>query len=118
MDALMASIVLNTSLVSSLSDINRQSQDTGLALFSLPVQFLNKQKEFLPLFAIATINQLVLIGLTFFYFSFCSGVFAYLLGIAIAVVLEKIVGRLKWFGVYLFPVPILVLTYIAFKQMP
>jgi hypothetical protein len=118
MYALIASITLNTSLVSSLFKISRQSEDPGFALTSLPSVFLNKQGTLAPLFFVSAINQLILLGLCFAYFGFLMGVLAYIVGLVIGFILDAILGRLKWFGVYAYPVLVLILTVVAFKQIP
>ena len=114
MHALIASIVLNTSLVTSLTKISSQSG----ALTTLPAVFLGKQSAFSPLYLAATINQVVLLGLCFAYFGFFRGIFAYILGSVIGLVADAVSGRLKWFGVYVYPVVVLILTVVAFQQIP
>jgi hypothetical protein len=117
MHALIASIALNSSLVSSLTKIARQSNDPS-ALTTLPAAFLSKQGTFAPLYFAAVINQLVLLGLCFAYFGFLKGIFAYMLSLVIGVVGDAIFGRLKWFGVYVYPVVVLILMVVAFQQIP
>jgi hypothetical protein len=118
MHALIASIALNTSLVTFLTKISRQSEDPGFALTSLPSVLLNKQGTLAPLYVAAAINQMVLLGLCFAYFGFLKGIAAYFLGMASGVILDRILGRLKWFGVYAYPVVVLILTIVAFRQIP
>jgi hypothetical protein len=112
--ALIAAIALNASLVSSLHKIFHPA--TYLA--TMPSIFFSKQKPLTPLYVAATINQLLLLGFCFFYFKILMAIGAYLLGIFIMVILDKILGRLKWLGVYVYPVLVLILTIVAFKQIP
>jgi TPR repeat protein len=112
--ALIAAIALNGSLVSSLYQIFHPA--TYLA--TLPSVFFSKHKPLTPLYVAATINQLLLLGLCFVYFKILIAIGAYVLGLFIMVVIDKILGRLKWLGVYVYPVLVLILTLIAFKQMP
>jgi hypothetical protein len=117
MYALVAGIALNTSLVGSLAKISGQASNPA-AVITLPAIFLNRQGALTPLYAIAVVNQLLLLGLCFVYFGLLKGVGAYLIGLAIGVVSDLLIGRLKWFGVYLYPIPIVVLTVLAFTQRP
>jgi len=118
MHALIASIALNMSLLDSLGKLKRGWEDSALFLSYLPSHFFNKRHKLLPLYHVAVINQYVNLALCFAYFGFLKGIGAFLLNTAMGAVVHVILGPLKWFGVYVYPVLVLILTFVAFWQRP
>jgi hypothetical protein len=116
MECLVIAIILNLDLAIRLNELAKP-RDLESVLGSVPSFFLEKKPWYGMLNIIFGLNLLVLLGLSFVYFSFLGVIAVWILsGISVNII-KAITGQLLWIGVHVFPVIIVILEFIAIENI-